>query len=72
MLLRRLKKIRRVLRDGNPNMMNVAEVAHRFGFVELGRFAESYQATFGEAPSTTLQRIPGMRLAAPKIFPIFA
>ena len=25
-LLRRLKKIRRV-RDGNPNMMNVAEVA---------------------------------------------
>ena len=26
-LLRRLKKIRRVLRDGNPNMMNGAEVA---------------------------------------------
>jgi len=71
-LLRRLKEVHRVLRDATPKTENIAEVAHRFGFAELGRFAESYQATFGEAPSTTLQRIPGMRLAAPKIFPIFA
>ena len=64
-LLRRLKEVRRVLRDGNPNMMNVAEVAHRFGFVELGRFAGRYRATFGETPSATLHRVPSMRPATP-------
>jgi len=62
LLLRRLKEVRRALRDAKPHMVNVAEVARRFGFAELGRFAETYRATFGEAPSTTLQRIPGMRL----------
>ena len=71
-LLRRLKEVHRVLRDATPKTENIAEIAHRFGFAEFGRFSETYQATFGEAPSTTLQRIPGMRLAAPKIFPIFA
>jgi AraC-like DNA-binding protein len=60
-LLRRLKEVRRELRDANLNMVSVAEVAHRFGFAELDRFAKSYRATFGEAPSATLQRIPGMR-----------
>src|SRR6516165_2174790 len=62
LLLRRLKEVRRALRDAKPHMVNVAEVARRFGFAELGRFAETYRATFGEAPSTTLQRTPGMRL----------
>jgi AraC-like DNA-binding protein len=64
-LLRRLKEVRRALRDANPKMVSVAEVAHRFGFVELGQLAESYRATYGEAPLTTLQRIPGMRPPAP-------
>jgi AraC-like DNA-binding protein len=64
-LLRRLKAVRGALRDADPDMVSVAEVAHRFGFAQLGRFAARYRATFGEAPSTTLQRIPGMRLAAP-------
>ena len=64
-LLRRLKEVRRALRDANFNTVSVAEVAHRFGFAELGRFAETYRATFGEAPSATLQRIPGMRPPAP-------
>jgi hypothetical protein len=39
----------------------MAEVAHRFGFAELERFSETYQATFGEALSTTLQHTPGLR-----------
>ena len=60
-LLRRLKEVRRALRDANLDMASVEEVAHRFGFAELSRFAESYRATFGEAPSATLKRIPGMR-----------
>ena len=49
----------------NLNMVSVAEVAHRFGFAELSHFVEIYGATFGEDPSATLQRSPGMRLAAP-------
>ena len=64
-LLRRLKEVRRELRDAHLNMVSVAEVAHRFGFAELERYCETYQATFGEAPLTTLQRIPGMRSPAP-------
>ena len=63
-LLRRLKEVRRVLRDADPDMVNVREVAHRFGFAELGRFAGRYRATFGETPSTTLQRTPGTRFTA--------
>ena len=64
-LLRRLEGVRRALRDANPDLVKVAEVAHRFGFTELGRFAGTYRATFGEAPSTTLQRIPGARFTDP-------
>ena len=64
-LLRRLEAVRRALRDANPHNANVAVIAHRFGFAELERFSETYQATFGEAPSTTLQRVPRMRLSAP-------
>ena len=63
-LLRRLEEVRRALRDADPDIVNVGDVAHRFGFTELGRFAGRYRATFGETPSTTLQRTPGMRLAA--------
>jgi len=63
-LLRRLKEVRRVLRDADPDMVNVREIAHRFGFAELGRFAGRYRATFGETPSTTLQRTPGTRFTA--------
>jgi AraC-like DNA-binding protein len=62
-LLRRLEAVRRTLRDADPDLVKVTEVAHRFGFRELGRFAGTYRTTFGEAPSTTLRRIPGMRLA---------
>jgi AraC-like DNA-binding protein len=63
-LLRRLKEIRGVLGDADPNRVSVAEVARHFGFTELGRFAGSYRATFGETPSATLQRTSGMRRAA--------
>ena len=65
MLLRRLEAVRRALHDANPHIANVAEIAHRFGFAELERFSETYQATFSEAPLTTLQHVTPMRLAAP-------
>ena len=64
-LLRRLKEVRRALREADPDMVNVADVAHRFGFAQLGRFAGRYRATFGETPSATLQRVPGTRFAPP-------
>jgi AraC-like DNA-binding protein len=57
--LRQLREVRSALRDADPDTTNVAEIAHRFGFAELGRFAGTYRATFGETPSTTLQRPPG-------------
>jgi AraC-like DNA-binding protein len=60
-LLRRLKQVRRALRDAAPNMANVAELARGYGFTELGRFAGTYRAAFGESPSTTLRRAPQTR-----------
>jgi hypothetical protein len=32
------------------------EVARRYGFSEIGRFAIRYRAFFGETPSATLRR----------------
>jgi AraC-like DNA-binding protein len=60
--LRQLREVRGALRDADPDTTNVAEIAHRYGFAELGRFAGTYRATYGENPSTTLQRPPGTRL----------
>ena len=35
---------------------SVTDIAMRFGFRELGRFAGDYRARFGESPSETLRR----------------
>jgi AraC-like DNA-binding protein len=63
-LLRRLREVHSALRDADPDTVNVAEVAHRFGFAQFGRFARAYRAIFGETPSTTLQSTPGARFTA--------
>jgi transcriptional regulator GlxA family with amidase domain len=49
----RLSEARRALRDGPSE--SVTQVALRFGFHELGRFAVDYRAAFGESPSDTLR-----------------
>jgi AraC-like DNA-binding protein len=63
-LLRRLREVRNALREADPDTGNVGEIAQRFGFAQLGRFAGAYRATFGETPSTTLQCTPGTRFTA--------
>ena len=49
----RLSEVRRAP-DGAAS--TITEVASRFGFHELGRFAATYRAAFGEHPSETRQR----------------
>ena len=62
-LLRRLKQVRSALREADPDHADVAQLARRFGFTELGRFAGEYRAVFGETPSATLQRAADPRFS---------
>jgi AraC-like DNA-binding protein len=57
-LLQRLNRARAALRRADRSSTSVAEIARNHQFLELGRFAGIYRATFGESPSTTLQRSP--------------
>jgi AraC-like DNA-binding protein len=54
--LRRMNLARRALIDADPDKMSVTDVAMRFGFWELGRFASAYRSLFAETPSVTLRR----------------
>jgi AraC-like DNA-binding protein len=57
--LRRMSLARRALRRGAPEAASVSEVARHYGFRNLGRFAITYRAAYGEYPFTTLQRRSG-------------
>ena len=59
--LRRLRLAHLALRRSTSAPANLAEVARRYGFSDLGCFADAYQATFGETPSTTLRRAERLR-----------
>jgi transcriptional regulator GlxA family with amidase domain len=53
----RLSQVRQVLLSKDHlTTETVTQVAMRFGFRELGRFAVDYRAVFGESPSETLRR----------------
>lgn len=52
----RLIEARRSLLSGRRGANSVTEIATRFGFRELGRFAGEYRERFGESPSQTLRR----------------
>ena len=52
----RLNQTRRALLSGDLKESSVTDIALRFGFCHLGRFAQDYRAHFGESPSDTLRR----------------
>jgi transcriptional regulator GlxA family with amidase domain len=52
----RLSEVRRTLSTQDGAASTITEVASRFGFHELGRFAAAYRAAFGEHPSETRLR----------------
>ena len=58
LLLRRMALARRALREASAHTASVTDVATRYGFWELGRFAVEYRALFGESPSATLSGPP--------------
>jgi AraC-like DNA-binding protein len=58
LLLRRMHLARRALHAAAPDATSVTDIATRYGFWQLGRFAVEYQSLFGEAPSATLRRQP--------------
>jgi AraC-like DNA-binding protein len=54
----RMHLARRELLVSAPSCTSVTDVATRFGFFQLGRFAGVYRSMFGESPSATLHRRP--------------
>jgi AraC-like DNA-binding protein len=54
----RLHGARADLLSADPNFLGVAEIAYRWGFTHLGRFAEQYRRTFGDRPSDVLRSRP--------------
>jgi transcriptional regulator GlxA family with amidase domain len=54
--LRRMHLARHALSLADPETTTVTQVATRFGFWELGRFAVAYRGLFGEPPSMSLHR----------------
>jgi AraC-like DNA-binding protein len=51
----RLEKVHDQLAEAEPGSVRVTEVAARWGFVHLGRFAAAYRSEFGERPSDTVR-----------------
>ncbi|MEV8508928.1 AraC family transcriptional regulator [Actinoplanes sp. NPDC051475] len=51
----RLARAHDDLRAADPGTTTVAEVAYRWGFLHLGRFAAAYRARYHATPSRTLQ-----------------
>ncbi len=62
-MLRRLREVRNALLHADSETTDLADIAHRFGFVTAARLTGAYRAAFSEGPSTTLQRFLNSRFA---------
>jgi AraC-like DNA-binding protein len=51
----RLARVHEYLQQGDPATHTVTEIAYRYGFTHMGRFAAEYRARYGVAPSKTLR-----------------
>jgi len=51
----RLNRVHDDLRAAGPDSVSVGQVARRWGFLYLGRFAAAYREKFGQSPSATLR-----------------
>jgi transcriptional regulator GlxA family with amidase domain len=51
----RLEKVHEELATAAPGMASITEVAARWGFVHLGRFAAAYRSEYAERPSDTMR-----------------
>ncbi|BCJ40172.1 transcriptional regulator [Actinoplanes ianthinogenes] len=54
----RLDNVHAELSRADPSVTSVSDIAYRWGFTHLGRFAGAYRARFGVPPSTTLRDHP--------------
>jgi AraC-like DNA-binding protein len=52
----RLRRAHQALVESDPSVATVALIAHRWGFTNLGRFAETHATRYGELPAATLRR----------------
>jgi methylphosphotriester-DNA--protein-cysteine methyltransferase len=59
MRLRRMQLVHRALSRADPAIAKVSQIAAQHGFSQIGRFAGTYRAQFGELPSVTLRRSSG-------------
>jgi AraC family ethanolamine operon transcriptional activator len=64
---RRLHAVRHELLIAGTDEGSVGDIANRFGFLHLGRFATDYRRLFGELPSQTLA-CPSTPRYAPLVF----
>jgi AraC-like DNA-binding protein len=51
----RLARVHEDLRHGGPALHTVTEIAYRYGFTHMGRFAAEYRAQYGVSPRDTLR-----------------
>jgi transcriptional regulator GlxA family with amidase domain len=51
----RLARVHEHLRQSDPAIHTVTEIAFRYGFTPMGRFAAEYRARYGVPPRQTLR-----------------
>ncbi|MFJ4716692.1 AraC family transcriptional regulator [Streptomyces sp. NPDC088785] len=62
----RLERAHADLLGADPRSASVSDIARRWGFGHLGRFAEQYRAKYGQVPSSTLRGPDGDTVRGPR------